>query len=237
VGDGLNARGREQSFEWLRVAIERGVEPGSATSFAASASRLMSAAGTGVSVAGEGRRGLVPSTVLASGVAVAAEAAEATLGEGPGFTVRRTGRPVVVPDLDDPGIWVLFGHTAAQLGIRAVFSVPLLSGTGALGAISFYRSFPGDLTPREWDDARTLAVLALELLTGVAGLDQDQVLLAGEPEASAINQAIGMVGVQLDVDMGGALALLQARAVGAGLTLAEVARSVLAGDLRFSEGR
>jgi AmiR/NasT family two-component response regulator len=60
------------------------------------------------------------------------------------------------------------------------------------------------------------------------------VLLAGEPTASVINQATGMVGARLGTDVGTALTLLRARAIGSGRTLVAVAEDVLAGRLHLA---
>jgi hypothetical protein len=75
----------------------------------------------------------------------------------------------------------------------------------------------------------------VQVMAGDGGLDRDLVLLAGEPAASEINQATGMVGAQLGTDMDTALTLLRARAIGSGHTLRAVARDVLAGRLHLGD--
>jgi hypothetical protein len=175
--------------------------------------------------------------VLASGVGGAAEALQSTLGEGPSYTAHRTGRPVEVPDLRGRTGWVLFGAAAERLGIRAAFSLPLGRTERTLGAVTFYRRRPGALTDDERDAARCLTTRALEVVTGTRGLPRDLVLLAGEPSVSEINQATGVVGAQLHVDMGTALALLRGRAIGTDRTLCEVSRDVLDGHLQLADDR
>ncbi|MEW2565528.1 GAF and ANTAR domain-containing protein [Streptomyces sp. NPDC047070] len=178
----------------------------------------------------------------------AARLAEAqyTLGDGPCQSALDRAAPVLAPDLTqgpDARRWPVFAHQAVELGVRAVFSLPLGAGALAIGTLDLYRDIAGALSARDLRiallvrDAVTFAVLNLEAASddfvsaneaGVASWVD-----AAEADHIEVHQAVGMVMVQLGVDPEQALDRLRARAFSEGRTVTEVAQKVLARTLRF----
>ena len=89
-----------------------------------------------------------------------------------------SGRPVLVPDIDDhvsTTRWPMFaGAVAEQTDVRALFALPLQLGTINLGVLDLYRTTPGPLRRHELRDAlaaadtATLMLLAVPAHTGDA---------------------------------------------------------------------
>jgi hypothetical protein len=161
------------------------------------------------------------------------------LGEGPCVDAYRQDRPVSEPDLADPVSprWLAFTGPAVDAGARAVFGFPLHVGAVRLGALNLYCDAPGRLTDDQHADALLMAGIvaqALMLLQGGAPAGT----VAAELEAHAdfqydVHQASGMVAAQLDVTVGQALIRMRAYAFGNDRTLTDVARAVVARQLRF----
>lgn len=84
------------------------------------------------------------------------------LGEGPCIESVRTGVPILVPDL---GVelapnWREYVDRATALGVRALFTFPLISGDIRVGALDLYRMSPGPLGAHRTADALMLADIA-----------------------------------------------------------------------------
>ena len=78
-------------------------------------------------------------------------------------TAAHRGEPVIVADISDDPLWEKFRDTALHHGLRACWSVPILSPTGLiLGTFSVYS--PASRQPEEKD------VQALEVLARTAGI-------------------------------------------------------------------
>ncbi|WP_328937646.1 GAF and ANTAR domain-containing protein [Streptomyces tauricus] len=178
----------------------------------------------------------------------AARLAEAqyTLGDGPCQSALDRAAPVLAPDLTqgpDARRWPVFAHQAVELGVRAVFSLPLGAGALAIGTLDLYRDTAGALSPRDLRiallarDAVTFAVLNLEASSdGFLSADEAGVASwvdAAEADHIEVHQAVGMVMVQLGVDPEQALDRLRAHAFSEGRTVTEVAQEILARTLRF----
>ncbi|MFE1796968.1 MULTISPECIES: GAF and ANTAR domain-containing protein [unclassified Streptomyces] len=178
----------------------------------------------------------------------AARLAEAqyTLGDGPCQTALDRAAPVLAPDLTqgpDARRWPVFAHQAVELGVRAVFSLPLGAGALAIGTLDLYRDTAGALSPRDLRiallarDAVTFAVLNLEAASdGFVSGDEAGVASwvdAAEADHVEVHQAVGMVMVQIGVDPEQALDRLRAHAFSEGRTVTEVAQEILARTLRF----
>ncbi|WP_328494026.1 GAF and ANTAR domain-containing protein [Streptomyces sp. NBC_00414] len=178
----------------------------------------------------------------------AARLAEAqyTLGDGPCQSALDRAAPVLAPDLTtgpDARRWPVFAHQAVDLGVRAVFSLPLGAGALAIGTLDLYRDTVGPLSPRDLRiallarDAVTFAVLNLEAASdGFVSADEAGVASwvdAAEADHIEVHQAVGMVMVQLGTDPEQALDRLRAHAFSEGRTVTEVAQDVLARTLRF----
>jgi hypothetical protein len=121
--------------------------------------------------------------------------------------------------------------------VRAVFGFPLQVGSVRLGALNLCRDRPGPLSDDQHADALVMAgiaaqaVLALQTGAGPEGLASE--LGAGADFHYEVHQAAGMVAAQLEVSVGQALVRLRAYAFGNGRALNEVAKDVVARELRF----
>jgi hypothetical protein len=173
------------------------------------------------------------------------------LGEGPCHDVLASAAPVLAADLDDaePGRrWPAFIPAARELGAGAVFAFPLIVGAIRAGVLGVYRGSPGPLPDRQLGDLLILADAATMMLLGSAngdhqdgdgaGLDGDGAGLDGQaPDLAVhraeIDQATGMLTVQLDVPVAEAFARLRAYAYSQDRRLAEVAGDIVARRLRL----
>jgi hypothetical protein len=161
------------------------------------------------------------------------------LGEGPCVDAFRQDRVVAEPDLADPATPRWFGFTppAVEAGVGAVFGFPLQVGSVRLGALNLYRNRPGPLSDDQHADALVMADVAARWVLDVQA-DAPAGLLAGELEAGAdfhfvVQNAAGMVSVQLGVSVTEALIRLRAYAFGHDRPLGDVARDVVARALRL----
>lgn len=161
-----------------------------------------------------------------------------TLGEGPAIDAGADGIAVFASDLDDASTarWPAFAAEAANLGVRAMFALPLQLGAIRVGALVLYRLTAGPLPSTALEDAlafadaATLIILSEEAGTPLAEGDLvDQQMI--------VFQATGMISVQLAVDLAEALARLRAHAYGNDQTLSEVAAEVVARRLRFDDSQ
>lgn len=185
----------------------------------------LSASGAGVSVVtGSGSRDIVFAT---DHVSAQIEELQVSLGEGPCVDAWSSRFPVIEPDLlqTSPGRWPMFAPAARAAGAAAVFALPLQVGQARVGALDLYRDTPGMLSDAEIVDAVRI------------GDAVTQVLLKIEPAPSEFSaevyQAAGMITVQLEVDLPEALARLRAHAYAEERPLREVARDVVARQLRL----
>ena len=166
------------------------------------------------------------------------------LGEGPCHDVLASAAPVLAADLDDaePGRrWPAFIPAARELGAGAVFAFPLIVGAIRAGVLGVYRGSPGPLLDRQLGDLLILADAATMMLLGSTNGDHedgDEAGLDGQaPDLAVhraeIDQATGMLTVQLDVPVAEAFARLRAYAYSQDRRLAEVAGDIVARRLRL----
>lgn len=179
-------------------------------------------------------------TLYASdGTADLLEELQFSLGEGPCMEAAATGRPVLIPDIDDiaaTGRWPIYTDAVVEkAGAGAIFALPLQWGTTNLGVLDLYRRTPGSLGPAQLQDAVSAADTATLMLLGLRtdpgdGQDWDR----GWGNRAEIHQATGMVVAQLGVSAADAFARLRAHAFVEQRMLGDVARDVVARRLRFS---
>jgi len=167
-----------------------------------------------------------------------------TMGEGPCHDVLTSAGPVLTGDLGDaePGRrWPAFTPAAGQLGAGAVFVFPLIVGAIRAGVLGLYRGSPGPLPDRQLGDLLILADAATVMLLDSAHGDAENgagVLLNGQARDLAlhraeIDQATGMLTVQLGVQAGEAFARLRAYAYSQDRRLADVAGDIVGRRLRL----
>jgi hypothetical protein len=159
-----------------------------------------------------------------------------TLGEGPGVDASNSGAAVLVPDFrngDDLTLarWPTFAREAVDIGVLAAFAFPLLLGTSRIGAMSLYRSAPGELNSAQLSHGLLTADSVAMALTakgdGMPAPDQ------GDP--MRVHQAAGMAMVQLGVPIDQALLRLRAIAFMEGTSVDELADALLTRSRRLTE--
>jgi ANTAR domain-containing protein len=173
-----------------------------------------------------------------------------TLGEGPCHDVLASAAPVLAGDLADTESvrrWPAFTPAACQLGAGAVFAFPLIVGAIRAGVLGLHRGSPSSLSGRQLGDVLILADAATVMLLGSgsgdsgdgdsgdgdgAGLDGQAPDLA--LHRAEIDQATGMLTVQLGVPAGEAFARLRAYAYAQDRRLADVAGDIVARRLRLA---
>lgn len=177
------------------------------------------------------------------------------LNEGVCMEAARTGRPVLVGDLahdTDTARWPMFAAAVAeQTAVKALFALPLQSGTVNIGVLDLYRERTGDLSAAQYDDALGAVAVAASMISspGVAPIrDRSD----GHPDGGTgpggrwlvdyalghraeVHQATGMVLAQLGITAPEALAWLRAHAFAQQRQLIDVAKDVVARRLRFTE--
>ncbi len=170
------------------------------------------------------------------------------LGEGPCHDVLASAAPVLAPDLDDAESsrrWPAFTPEAREHGAGAVFAFPLIVGAIRAGVLGLYRRSPGPLRDGQLGDLLVLADMATMLLLdslgdGAAAADGDAggAWLDGQSPDLAmhraeIDQATGMLTVQLGVTAAEAFIRLRAYAYSEDRRLADVASDIVARRLRL----
>src|ERR1700761_96464 len=170
-----------------------------------------------------------------------------TLGEGPCHDVLASAAPVLSADLGDEESgrrWPGFAVQAHLLGAGAVFAIPLMIGAIRAGVMGLYRGSPGPLPWERLGDALILADGATVLLLDGAGHGADDgdsaagpVLDGQSPDLALhraeIDQATGMLTVQLGIPVAEAFAWLRTYAYAHDRRLADVAADIVARRLRL----
>ena len=191
-------------------------------------------------------RGADPDFVMCVTDPVSEQLAELqlTLGEGPCHDVLASAAPVLAGDLGDVEFarrWPAFTPAACQLGAGALFAFPLIVGAIRAGVLGLYRGAPGPLPGRQFGDLLILADAATVMLLGSENGDAedgDRAALDGQaPDLAVhraeIDQATGMLTVQLGVPAAEAFTRLRAYAYSQDRRLADVASDIVTRRLRL----
>ncbi|MFF3456733.1 GAF and ANTAR domain-containing protein [Streptomyces sp. NPDC002730] len=173
------------------------------------------------------------------------EELQLTLGEGPCVDAFTLGTAVLTPDLragEVRGRWPVFADAALEAGAGAVFALPLQIGAISPGVLDLYSSLPIELTAEELADAMAFADTATLVLLDVQIEESNTPPVGIPPDGPSedlgryraeIDQATGMLTVQLEVGIEEAFIRLRAHAYAHGRRLAEVAADVVARRLQF----
>ena len=199
--------------------------------------RTLPASGAGLSVvAKDGQFSLL---AAADPVSERLEELQFVLGEGPCVDAAADRHPVLVPDLAAEGSrrWPAYAEAVLAAGVHAVFAFPLQVGAAQLGVLDLFRARAGSLTGAELTRAVSLADDAvLVLLDGQErrAIDGDGAP-ADEPlgATTELFQAQGMVMIQLGGTLAEAMARIRAYAYAQDRRLTDVARAIVARELRF----
>jgi GAF domain/ANTAR domain len=168
-----------------------------------------------------------------------------TFGVGPCIDAVRQGGPVLIEDLGDPGEtrWPAYAEAVVNLGVRAVYALPVMLANSYVGALDLYRHAPGPLLGDSLIGALLAAELAALPLLDLLSPDVDALNAADEDDQGwdrlaslsrvEVFQATGMLMGQLDCGPPEALIRLRAHAFANGLTASQVAWSVVERHLVF----
>jgi hypothetical protein len=206
--------------------------------------RSAEVSGAWVAAAGDSHRGPDFAICVTDPVCEQLAELQLMLGEGPCHDALASAAPVLASDLGDKESgrrWPGFAAQAHLLGAGAVFAFPLTMGAIRAGVMGMYRSSPGPLPWERFGDALILADVATVLLLDGADHDGDgaagPVLDGQSPDLALhraeIDQATGMLTVQLDVPVAEAFARLRAYAYAHERRLADVAADIVARRLRL----
>jgi hypothetical protein len=168
-------------------------------------------------------------------VAVALDELQFTVGQGPCVDALG-GTPVLESDLTNGAHarWPGFTPAALDLGVRALFALPLTVGAMHLGVLELHRDTPGPLDGAALEDAWAFAEATTAALAEVP-MEDPEAWPGTElvPRRAVIHQATGMISVQLGVGAAEALVRLRAYAYGHGRPVSWIAREVVDRRLRF----
>jgi hypothetical protein len=211
------------------------------------ANRLVAACVVALPVTGVGfslmtAAGPAGTVAVSDEVAAAMEDFQFTLGEGPGVDCSRRGGPVLQPDLavTGSGRWPAFTAAALEVGIQAVFALPLAVGAIRLGVLDLYRVMPGQLSETELTTALSFADAAIEVLLHLQAQHHQLSSHATGPgtvpmmdDRAEVHQATGMLSVEATMPLADALVRLRAHAYATERPLLDLAFDVLTGVVKF----
>jgi hypothetical protein len=173
------------------------------------------------------------------GASVSLDDLQFTLGQGPGVDAAVSGELVLEPDLTavPAGRWPAFTPAALELGVRAVFAVPLQIGVIRVGVLLAHRDAAGPMDDGILADLLVFAHAATDALLGGAAAGPQPAWLSDQPSGyrAEVHQATGMVSAQLDVTQAEALIRLRAHAFSQRRSLADVSADVVARRLRLGK--
>ena len=219
------------------LATIAGDEPPSLTAICQACCELLSVSGASLALmTGGNHEGIA---CAFDSLALAVQDEEFVLGEGPGVDAHAQGHPIVVDDIRANGDrWPRFVQAVAQMGVRAVYALPLRVGAIRLGVLVLYRDAPGSLVGEELADCLVIVDLVSQLVLGLqAGATRESLAWAFDiaDSRAVIHQATGMISAQLNVGVEEALVRLRGHAFAAECPTDVVAAQVVAGSLRFDE--
>jgi len=172
-----------------------------------------------------------------------AERLQFTVGSGPCMHAQETRRPVFAVEDELRRRWPVF--TDLLLGsttYRAVVALPLRPALAGAGAIDLYFRNSGDVPGLDVFEALAVGELVSSALSDASvwsswsPADGPEWLQGPVPRRrAAVWEAMGKVGVELEVDAPAALDLLRAAAFGGGRTIEEVAADLLSGQLSATD--
>lgn len=221
----------------VRARTSRDGRVADPTRLCVACAEILGVAGTAITLMGSGG---VPAAGYASDpVTERLQGLQFTIGHGPVAEAHATGVPVSEVDLGGGGSarWLGFCREAVEGGICAVFSFPLRVGAARVGVLTVYQAEPGPLAGDTYADALVVAELFTRMILGWQADASDGSLAVelGDVGAyhAAVHQASGRISVQLDIDIGEAVALLRARSFATSRPIDELAADVNNGTIRF----
>jgi hypothetical protein len=175
--------------------------------------------------------------------AATAERLQFTVGAGPCMTAQETRQPVFAVEEDLRRRWPVFGDLLlSSTPYRAVVALPLQPALAGAGAVDLYFRDPDDVPDLDVFEALAVGELVSSALsdasvwsTWAPGQGPEWLQGPAPRRRAAVWEAMGKVGVELEVGAPAALALMRAAAYGADRTIEDVAADLLAGALHATE--
>ena len=167
-------------------------------------------------------------------------------GEGPCWDAVRSSTLVTVPDLTgaDAHRWPVFSAAAVDLGIRAVFAMPVMTAGVPMGVLYLMRSSPGRITGPALTGVFLAGELAglplLDEMTATRTVPVEGHTRVPRSDAAALTrtevyQAVGMICAQLGVYPAEAMLRLRGYAFANDLTATQVAYLIIDRELELRD--
>jgi hypothetical protein len=204
---------------------------------ARAAARMLEVDGAGLSLTDtSGRR--VP-LGASSEESSTAERLQFTTGEGPCTTAQETGQPVFAVEEDILRRWPVFADLLlGETPFRAVVALPLSPALAGHGAMDLFFTRPDEVTDLDVFEAMAVGGLVTSALSDAAVWSEwspedgpDWLQGPATHRRAAVWEAMGRLGVDLELDAPAALDLMRAFAYGSGRSVDDVAADLLADRL------
>ncbi|GIG20223.1 GAF domain-containing protein [Cellulomonas chitinilytica] len=161
-----------------------------------------------------------------------------TFGEGPCLDAVRHGVPVLVADLAATSEvrWPAFAGALLDVGVRAVFALPVGIGSSPVGALDLFKRQTGPLTSEALTGGLLAAELAalplLDVMGATAKIAEHAEAEYGWDQLASLErvevyQATGMIVAALNIGPDEALVRLRGNAYARGITASELAWEIL----------
>jgi hypothetical protein len=210
---------------------------------AIAAARTLGVDGAGISMVDAAQQ-QVP-VGASSDDAATAERLQFTVGEGPCMTAQDTRQPVFAAEQDLRRRWPVFSDLMfAATAFRAVVALPLLAALTGAGAIDLFFTRSEDVANLEVFEALAVGELVTSALSDAAvwstwspEVGPDWLYGPAPRRRAAVWEAMGKLGVDLEIGAPAALALMRANAYGRDRSVDDVAAELLSGRLRSEQLR
>jgi GAF domain-containing protein len=158
------------------------------------------------------------------------------LSSGPCLSAWSEGEPMSVEDTETNQRWRSWSAAAARTGVRSCISVPLNNGPHGLGAMKIYAATPDAFTVQDHNVLAHLAQSAAVLLGHIQASDTPQRISETFKETLRVRDLVatarGIIMERYDLPEHEALIYLLNEAGNQGLSLHELAQSILQRDTR-----
>ena len=209
----------------------------------AAAARMLDVDGAGISLIDSARR-RVP-LGASSEDAATAERLQFTTGEGPCMTAQETRQPVFAVEEDLVRRWPVFADLLlGGTPFRAVVALPLQPALAGDGAMDLFFTRADEVTDLDVFDALAVGELVTSALSEAAvwstwSPDDGPEWLHGPAprRRAAVWEALGLLGIELELTAPAALGLLRMHAYGSDRSVDDVAADLLAGRLHPAQLR
>jgi hypothetical protein len=172
-----------------------------------------------------------------------AERLQFTVGDGPCMTAQKTGQPVFAVEEDLRRRWPVFAELlVGATPFRGVVALRLQPALAGPGAIDLFFEDPDGVTGLAVFEAVAIGELVTSLLSDAAVWstwtpDEGPEWLHGPApqRRAAVWEAMGRMGIELEVGATHALELMRSAAYTAGRTVDDVAEDLLSGRLNVTD--